>query len=266
MPRFGLVVLTVGLASLAAAAEKRSIHFEAGRLTTRIENASIRAVLSEIALRTGMKITISDAVEEFEVSVDMNATPLEVGLRALLPDHDAFFYYGGSADEPPSLKAVWVFPKGMAAAFRPQAAGSGSGNGAMETALSDPSTEVRQKAYEALMTRQDASSQEILISVIRGDRERDDELRQRVMSAALTKGQILGPDTLADMVRGDRSDQIRWMALDALAQHESAKQVAEAALGDSSEAVRQRAGDILAELKAQAERAEGTPRPVEQQP
>ena len=264
MPRFRLMVLAVGLASLAGAAEKLSIQFDTGRLTTRIENASIRAVLSEIAARTGLKITMAEAVEEFEVSVDMKATPLEIALRALLPDQDAFFYYGGSANEPPSLKAVWVYPKGGAAAFQPQAAGAGAME--LETALSDPSAEVRQRAYEALMARPDGRSLEILIAVIRGDREKDDELRQRVLSAALTKGQILAPDTLADMARGDRSEHIRWMALDALAQHESVKQVAEAALGDSSEVVRQRAADILAELKAEAERTDGTPRPPEQQP
>jgi hypothetical protein len=67
------------------------------------------------------------------------------------------------------------------------------------------------------------------------------------------------------MARGDASDAIRWMALDALSQHDMAKQAAEAALTDASPAIRQKAEEILTGLAAENLRREGRARPPDQQ-
>jgi HEAT repeat protein len=125
---------------------------------------------------------------------------------------------------------------------------------------------MRQQAYEALMKRPDSSSRDLLIQAIRGVGETDDGLRQTILSTAVAKGVDIPPDVLFELARADSSEHVRWMALDALAQHPAAREAARTALTDASPAVRQRAADILIELDAEAQRTKGMSRPPEQQP
>ena len=259
-------LLIAALPSLAAAQEPSSVMFEKGRLTIRARNAPVRAVLGELESKTQVRIVVSEDVDDAEVSADFTGVALDLGLRALLGNYDAFFYYGGTGNEPSSLRAVWIFPKGAAAMLRPVPPEAWAGTKELKAALDDPDPQTRQRAYEGLMNRPDELSRDLLLQAIRGVRETDDGLRQRILSAALTKGIDIPPDVLADLARADGSEQVRWMALDALAQHATAADIARSALTDASPAVRQRAADILTELAAAAQRRDGVSRPPEQQP
>jgi HEAT repeat protein len=260
------VLMIAALATLTAAQEPSSVSVEKGRLTVRARNAPIRGLLEEFESKTRIRIVVAEEIEEVEVSADFAAVPLDIGLRALLGNYDAFFYYGGSSDDPPSLRAVWVFPKGAAASLRPVPPEAWAGARELERAVAHPDPHMRQQAYEALMKRPDSSSRDLLIQAIRGVGETDDGLRQTILSAAVAKGVDIPPDVLFELARADSSEHVRWMALDALAQHPAAREAARTALTDASPAVRQRAADILIELDAEAQRAKGMSRPPEQQP
>jgi hypothetical protein len=249
-----------------AAAQEPSVSLDNGRLAVRARNAPVRALLTELEAKTRIRIVVAEEIEETEISADFSAVPPDIGLRALLADYDSFFYYGGTAGEPPSLRAVWVYPKGTAAGLRPVPPEAWAGTRELKAALEDPEPEARQRAYEGLMNRPDNLSRELLIQAIRGVRESDEGLRQRILSAALTKGVEIPPEVLSELARADGSEHVRWMALDALAQHSTAADVARAAVTDPSPAVRLRAADILTELKAAAQRRDSVSRPPDEQP
>jgi hypothetical protein len=115
-------------------------------------------------------------------------------------------------------------------------------------AVNDRDPGVRERAYDALMSRPDRASRELVLLAIRGASEADADLRERLLSSAITRGIEVPRDVLADLVRADAADAIRLMALDALASDPSAREVAVAALSDVSEVVKERAREFLAEL------------------
>jgi hypothetical protein len=242
-----------------------SVSYEAGRLSVRTENTPADAVFQELARRTGVKIVVAQEVEGTEMSAALNGVELESGLRALTSKYDTFFYYGGPGEKPASLLAMWIFPKGAALTVRPSPLEARAGTKELETLLSDPEPRVRQQAYKALMTHPDSHSRQVIIEAI-GGAEKEDDVRQQIFSDALSSGLEIPPEVLSGLARADNSEQIRWMALDALSQGAVARQSAEVALTDSSPAVRARAEDILTTLAAEDHRRDGsTPTPEEQQ-
>jgi hypothetical protein len=232
----------------APATEQPSgIRFEKGRLTAQFRNWPLQSVSEQLAASAGVSIVLSEGLEEIQVSAEINGVVIEDALRNLLAGYDTFFFYDGSKNVPAVLRTVWVYPKGSASALKPVRPEQWASGAELESALRDSNTEARALAYEALMSRPDQRSQSLVIDAIRGNRERDPALRERLLATAISKGFALPENVLADLARADSSDQIRWIALDALSQYPSGKQIAEAALTDPSETVRVRAKEILAE-------------------
>jgi hypothetical protein len=231
-----------------------SVSIDGGRLTAIARNHSVRRVLEEMSAKAEFRLIFADAVEEQPVSLELKNVPLDEGLRRLLADHDAFLYYGATNGAPASLQTVWVYPKGTASALQPVPPEAWASSKELETSLSNPDPEIRALAYEALISRPDTRSRDSVMAGLSGAREKDDGVRQRIFSAAITRGVAVPPDVLADLVRLDQSEQIRWLALDALSEHPSAEGIAQAALADPSEAVRGRAKEILANLSAAGHR------------
>jgi len=228
-----------------------SVSLRNGRLTARVERRPLAAVLEEIALRTHVAITLADGIGEDLLSAAVSDVPLDEALRRLLHEYDAFLYYGAVGTHPSRLRAVWVYAKGTAVALRPVPPEVWAGTGELEASLTDANPHVRERAYQVLMDRPSDRSRELTLSAIRGASEQDEGIRQRLLSNAVTKGMALPPDLLSDLARADGSEQIRLMALDALAMTApsvTAKEVAEAALYDPSGPVRERAADILSQL------------------
>jgi hypothetical protein len=166
----------------------------------------------------------------------------------LFADYDTFIFYGGSKGSPSALRTIWVYPKGGAADARPVGSADWVGTKDLQAALADSSTELREAAYEALLERPDRHSRNLVIDGLRGIRERSSALRERLLSKAISKGFPLAADLLTYLARTDPSEGMRWMALDALSEYPSAREVAEAPATDASEAVRSRAKEILQQL------------------
>jgi HEAT repeat protein len=233
-----------------SAAGQMSIAIEEGRISGSIRNCVLGAVLEEIGSRSGLPLIAADDIEvqSARVSAELARVPLDEGLRQLLKDYDTFFYYGAVGNASSSLRAVWIYRKGTAAALRPVPPEAWAGVKELRASLADFDPEVRGRAYEALISRPDRESRELVIQALRGAVEPDAAVRERILSSAFSTGMALPPDLLTDLARWDGSEGIRLMALDALATEPTWVEVARAALTDSSELVRERAKQILAEL------------------
>ena len=187
------------------------------------------------------------------VTLSARSEALDSSLRKLFTNYDTFLFYGGSKDVSSALRAVWVYPKGAASDLRPVPRSDWAGVREIEATLGDTNAEVREAAYVVLLGRPDSVSRRLVIDAIKGVREPDSLVRERLLSTAISKGFALPSDVLADLARIDPSEQIRWVALDALASSESpsARQVAEAATTDASEAIRSKAKEMLNQLNSQ---------------
>jgi hypothetical protein len=249
-----------------AGRQSAAINVDGGLLSVRLNSASVRATLEELGRLTPVRISIPNDFDDAEISAEMNGVAFEAGLRRLLTNYDTFFFYSGPGQEPASLRAVWVYPKGSALTMQPASLQACAAGRELEAALADANPRVRQQAYEALLMRPDSRSRDLVIQAIRGGRERDDQVRQFIFSAALSRGFEIPPDVLWEIARADVSEHVRWLALDALAQHPIAQQAAQAALNDASLAVRQKAEEILSAFAAESHRQQGVSRPVEEQP
>jgi hypothetical protein len=253
------LIASAGMLTLAGAQQPQnpetasepriSIAVQRGRLTASIEDSPLHSVLEELGGRTQILFVAGNGLEEDHVSAELKDVPVEEGLRDLLKNHDAFFYYGAAGENgKPVLRAVWVYPRGAGATVRPVPPVAWASTKDLEASLADSDPAIRERAYEALMSRPDRESSELLLLALRGATETDPEMRQRLLSSALSNGIDVPHEILADLVRTDGSEEIRMMALDALRGDPSSTDAAVAALTDPSEAVRERAKELLAEI------------------
>jgi hypothetical protein len=271
--KFAAAVIAITVASVCHAQNSSAtvqtpwLSIEGGLISVSARKASVRALLEELRQHIPVKISIAHEIEDDEISANLKGAPLEAGVRMLLANYDAFFYFGGPGQEASLLRGIWVFPKGSAFTMQPASLQACAAGKELEAVLADANPRVRQQAYEALLTRPDSRSRELVIQALRGSRERDDEVRQRIFSTALSHGLEIPPDVLSDIVRADPSEHLRWMALDALSNSGGAAQhTAQAALNDMSPVVRQKAEEILSVLGAESLRRQGGLRTAEQQP
>jgi len=244
-----------------------SLVFEKGLVRATIRDQPLSVVLDEFAARCQLNITVADGIDAPNVTAELNNERLGDALLRLLANYDVFYYYAGTGELPATLRAVWVYAKGTSSTVRPVPPEAWAGTKELVTGIGNTDPAVRERAYEALMSQPDLGSRDLVIGALRSSGERDDGLRERLLSRAVANGSPIGADILADLARADSSEQIRWIALDALAQDSVAvKPAAEAALTDASEAVRSRAKEILAELGGAAARAVTGSRGPEAQP
>jgi hypothetical protein len=226
-----------------------SVAVQRGRLTASIDNSPLPVVFQELSVRTQIALVAGNGLDGDYISAQLKDVPVEEGLRDVLKNYDAFFYYGAAGENTkPVLRAVWVYPKGAGETIRPVPPEAWASTKDLEASLADSDPAIRERAYEALMSRPDRRSGDLLLLALRGTSETDPEMRQRLLSNAFSNGVDVPADMLADLVRTDGSEEIRMMALDALSGDPLSKDVALSALTDPSEAVRQKAKDLLAEI------------------
>lgn len=260
----GLTVLVLAGISLPAGAQQNdlvlqspssagqmSIAIEKGRITASIRNSPFDAVLEQLASQTGAAFVPADDLDirAIRVSAELAGVPLDEGLRLLFNNYDVFFYYGAVGTAPSSLRTVWFYRKGAAANLRPVPPEVWASTKDLQAAIADPDPVVRARAYEALMSRPDRESRELVLLALRG-LEADDAVRERTLAIASSTDMQLPSDLLMDLVRSDRHEGVRLNALNALASEPTLKEAARAALNDPSQTVRKRAKVILAELEA----------------
>lgn len=225
-----------------------SVGIEKGLVIAKVRNQPLSIVMEQLASLGKVLIAIDEGVGDESVNADIQRLPLDQALRVLLSNHDAFYYYGRDKTAAGELRSVWVYKAGAAAKLKPVPPDTWGSPEELAASLLDTDEAVRERAYRALMTRPDRKSFDLVVAGLRGSGEKNAGLRQRLLSRAVSNGFLIPEDVLYDLARSDNSEEIRWMALDALAQHPAvAKNVAEAALTDPSEAIRERAREILAE-------------------
>jgi hypothetical protein len=129
------------------------IAFSEGGLTVRVQGRSLAWLLREISHKVGLPITPAEDVGAQPVSVQLQELPLDEGLRQILKDHDAYFFYGVEGKGPASLKAVWVYRKGRGRGLEPVPPETWASTKEFEAMLADPDPAVRSRAVEALIER-----------------------------------------------------------------------------------------------------------------
>ena len=242
---FGICVfaLAVDVAAQEAPAAM-SVAVEKGRISCDIRTAPLSQVLTALAERTGVTFVPADTIRGDDITLEMTNVPLEAGLRRLLRRYDTFMSYGASENSP-SLRTVWIYPKGLGAALQPVAQDS-LGAADIRQRVTDPDPRVREEAYAALISRDDETSRELLTYALRGA-EADEGLREQLLTEIINQAVKLPSDLLTDLTRTDTSELIRLRALDALVDDPAGVDAAAAAAaGDPSPMVRERAEQILA--------------------
>jgi hypothetical protein len=219
-----------------------------GRVTAKLHDQTLNMICLAVAQAAHISINVADSISEDRISLDVDATPIDVALRELLREYDVFVLYA-STDAPSSVRALWIYPKGGASEIRPVPRSHWAGMQELEASMEDTNPETREGAYKALLDRAstDSRSRSLIIAAIKGVRERDTNVRERLLSTAINKAFPFTADVLADLALSDTSEHIRWMALDTLAYFDTprAKEVARSAITDISEAVRGRAKEML---------------------
>ncbi len=246
--------ITVGLPP-AVAVEKPGSQTEGpsritvkdGRLSVRGYNRSLEWVLEEIARAGRVAIIRAEGVGGQHVSVQFQDLPFDEGLRQILQEYDAFFFYGGVKKAPASLRAVWVYRQGQGQGLAPVPPESWASTKELGGRLTDPDPEARSRAVEALITRTGAQT---LDAVLRALEDGDDRVRTRALYGALWSDVPLPADTLRGLLREDPSPDVRFLALEALAKQPHVEAIAQLTLSDPSPQVQQKAQEILRRLHA----------------
>jgi len=224
------------------------IAADKGRLTARVRDLALGTVLAEVAAQTAVALVVAPEIEQDPVSADLQAVALDRALRELLKEYDTFYFYGSGTNAPAELRGIWIYPKGAASMLQPVAPEAWASSHELKGLLAQSNAIIREQTYEALMSRPDTESQDVVMQALRGATEFEPELRQRLLSSAISKGVLFPPDLLPYMAVADDSEAIRLMALDAVATAADMKHVFQAALSDPSGAVRDRAAQILAQI------------------
>src|SRR5579885_1483833 len=86
------------------------VSVKAGRVTVRVTNRPLVAVLGEVARLAQVALSLHDeALGARLVSTHLTDLPVEEALRLLLREQDAFFFYGTDRAGPSALRAVWAY-------------------------------------------------------------------------------------------------------------------------------------------------------------
>jgi HEAT repeat protein len=204
-----------------------------------------------------LAILVGGVGENQRVSVQFQDLPLDEGLRRILKDQDAFFFYGVEDNASASLRVVWVYPKGRGNGLAPTPPETWASTIELEGRLADPDPEARARATEALIERKGGAALDVVLQALK---DRDDQVRNRVLYKALNSGIKLPSDFLYQLVLTDPLLEVRFMAITAFAEDpnmgaddlNNVKALAkEVMTTDPSSEVRNQAQQILDQLSAQ---------------
>jgi hypothetical protein len=222
-----------------------AVTFKEGSLSIRVEYRSLDWVLEEVSREAKVAIIRDGGAARRRVQIRFQDLPLDEGLRRILKDQDYFFFYGAEGNAPASLTAVWVYPKGEGRGLRPVPPETWASTRDLEGDLADADPAVRARAVEALVERKREGAREALLEALK---DQDEQVRTRALYKAADEDLELPTATLIELALGDSSPDVRFLALEALADRPEVRTIAEAALNDQSPHVRQRAREILQSL------------------
>ena len=229
---------------------KRSdVTFKDGRLSITTQRLSLQHLASEISNKAGVPVILDGAVANESVSISFHDLPLDEGLRQVFKDNDTFFFYGSDKDEPSALKVVWVYLKGKARGLEPVPPEKWASTKELEKMLTSPDPNVRGHAIKAIVEREGSKASDAVAKALK---DADDRVRADALYGATNAGLELPINSLRDLALNDASADVRFLALQSMANNSDAKSVAEEALNDPSEPVRLEAQEILQLLHKQS--------------
>lgn len=251
------LVLTAPVSRAAPAGAREAgtaiVVFENERLSVHAENVLLRMLLDEISQRCRVAVNAERGAGRERVSVHFDALPLHEGLRQVLKDHDAFFFYGAEREKPASLRTVWVYPRSRTRGIVPTPPEAWASTAELEGTLTDPDPETRARAFEALIERKRGQAVALVLQALEDTNRR---VGVRVLYKGLQAHVKLPAETLARLAVDDSSPQIRFLALEALGRHPAVVEpIATRALNDPVPYVRKKAQEILRDVNKMAQRA-----------
>lgn len=224
-----------------------TVTVKEGRLSIRVENRSLDWILEQVSREGKVAISGDTHLGRRLVSIQFQDIPLDEGLRQILREHDAFFFYGVEGKAPASLRAVWIYPKGRGRGLEPVPPEAWASTRELEANLADPDPGVRTRAIEALVERKGDGARDAVLEALK---DQDVQVRTQALYQTASEDVELPTDALTDLALGDPSPDVRFLALEALADRPEARTIAETALNDPSPHVRRKAKEILRGLDA----------------
>jgi hypothetical protein len=241
------VALAGWIVIAAVNAQQLNLQFRDEKVTLRSEERPLSALLDEITQVTGIPFVVAPAIADSPISCDVRELPVDAAIRQLLSPYDAFLFYASDTPSRAVLKVVWVYPKGRGSSIRPVPKELWASTREIEAQLSDADAGVRARAYETLIERKRAGAASDVLRCLR--EERDPSVRTRVLYSALKRGISIPISMLTALLTADPSEQIRFMALEALHDDPNIAGFVANALTDPSPLVQDRAREMLEELK-----------------
>jgi hypothetical protein len=248
-----LAIAVILLPIRAATAQEQSVTVVDGLLTVRVENRPLLSVLEEIARQARVAIDVAPGAARARISQQIANVPVEQGLRFLLIEHDAFFFYGVERDQPSSVRAIWVYPKGKGQTFAPVPSEMWASTGELRSQLmTNQNPAERARATEAVIERGGDQAVDVVLTALL---DGDENVRASALYASLNSGVRLPADRLAQLALTDPSPDLRFLALEALAEDRKAMAagtvgaIASQALLDASPHVQRAAKEILGRLE-----------------
>ncbi len=231
----------LGAISDAADALRTRITVEDGRLGVEVVDRPLEQVLEAISDEAEVAIIVDEAVEGPLVSDAFSDLPLDQGIRRLLQEQDAFFYYAADG----GLRAVWVYPADEGQGLQPVPPDVWASTEELELDLRDRDPKRRAQAVETLVERR---GDRALDSVLEALGDRNDRVRAQALYGALNADVALPVSVLSDLALDDPSESVRFLALEALAEDPMIEVIAVQALDDPSQNLRNKAEEILERL------------------
>ena len=239
-----------GASRSATSSEQAVVDFKDGRLSVSVTNQPLAQVLSVISQKAMVAITGGGNLgREQRVTMQFQGLSLEDGLRRLLANYDAFFFYAGDAraSGPTALKSVWVYPKGGGNGLEPVPAEEWASTSEYRGKLSASDPTVRADAIKTVVDREGNRARPAVLKALK---DSDPQVRSSALNAALNASVQISDDRLRDLVANDSSPDVRVLALGGLANGPDAREIATQARNDPDPHVRALAGEILGRLKA----------------
>jgi hypothetical protein len=221
-----------------------------GLITLRAENQPLQPLLEDISARAGIAIDVSPEIGKTSATVDFRKTPIDAAMRQMLSGYDVvLFYAAGAQPGPESLKSVWAY-----AANTAPLEGLSNGkwketNKSLEEDVSgsdDDDSPSRIAEVDMLIRREGRQSQGIVLNALKSPSEK---MRHQALHRALVIGVALPEETLTALALNDNSQEIRYLALQALPIEPRLKWVADKAAKDPSVQVSTEAKEILHEYE-----------------
>ena len=248
----------INLRSSAAEALERirtadiRVREEDGLLSVRTQNARLGWLLDEISRKFKIAVIMGEGVDSQRVSVAFSDLPLDQGLRRILTEQDAFFYYRGGA----RLLTIWVYLKNAGRGLYPVPRDEWASTAELDEVLRDWDPAERAWAIETLVERRGELARDAVLQALEDE---DERVRTNALYGALDQGIEVPVKTLSRLALEDPSLNIRFLALEALTGDPNLESVATWALDDPHPMIR----DYAARLLDRLDRA-GQPTPASQ--